>query len=71
MNIKEIKALCEQYLRYKYEYYILGIPSIDDFEFDGRLIKSRDKEKLLIRQQNVTDVIFLENIHELFASIKK
>lgn len=44
---------------------------IDDFEFDGRLIKSRDKEKLLIRQQNVKDVIFLENIHELFASIKK
>ena len=34
MNLKEIKKLCEQYLRYKYEYYVLSQPTIPDSEFD-------------------------------------
>lgn len=42
---------------------------IDDFIINGIFVKSRDKEKLMIRQNNVKNVIWLENLSDLFCSI--
>ena len=44
---------------------------IDDFYLDFELVNSRDKEKLIIRQANVKNTIWLENINELFDILKK
>lgn len=44
---------------------------IDDFFINDVFVKSRDKEKLSIRQNNVKNVIWLENIDDLFGVIKK
>ena len=43
---------------------------IDDFYLDNEFVRSRDKEKLIIRQGNVKNVIWLENIEDLFATLK-
>ena len=43
---------------------------IDDFILNNEFISSRDKEKLETRQINNKNVIWLENIDDLFASIK-
>ena len=43
---------------------------IDDFIVDGCFVRSRDKEKLILRQSNVKNVIFIENNEDLFATIK-
>lgn len=44
---------------------------IDDFYLGFELVNSRDKEKLIIRQANVKNTIWLENIDELFVLLKK
>ena len=43
---------------------------IDDFILNNEFISSRDKEKLETRQINNKNVVWLENIDDLFASIK-
>ena len=43
---------------------------IDDFFYDDVFVSSRDKEKLIIRQENVKDVIWFENLDDFLASIK-
>ena len=44
---------------------------IDDFTMDFEYISSRDKQKLIIRQANVNNVIWLDNLDDLFALLKK
>ena len=44
---------------------------IDDFYLGFELVNSRDKEKLILRQANVKNTIWLENIDELFDILKK
>lgn len=44
---------------------------IDDFFINDTFVKSRDKEKLSIRQNNVKNAIWLENIDDLFCIIEK
>lgn len=43
---------------------------IDDFYLNEEFVRSRDKEKLISRQYNVKNVIWLDNIAELFATLK-
>jgi superfamily II DNA or RNA helicase len=43
---------------------------IDDFILNDEYVSSRDKEKLESRQINVKNAIWLENIQDLFATIK-
>ena len=67
MNIKQ---QCEQYLRYKYEYYIIGESSISDYEFDvfeQDLIKTNDS--LALKVTNLVDFPSLETIKELELDI--
>lgn len=42
---------------------------IDDFYLNGEFIRSRDKEKLISRQSNIKNVIWLDNVEELFGTI--
>jgi len=68
MNIKE---QCEQYLRYKYEYYIIGEPSITDYEFDvfeQDLIKTNDE--LALKVTNLVDFPSIETIKKLGLNIE-
>lgn len=44
---------------------------IDDFYVGFELVNSRDKEKLILRQANVKNTIWLENIAELLDILKK
>jgi len=68
MNIKE---QCELYLKYKYEYYIIGRSSISDYEFD---VFEKDlketKDKLALKVTSLVDFPSLEKIKELNLDIK-
>ena len=44
---------------------------INDFILDFQLVNSRDKEKLIYRQENVKNTIWLENLNDLFDILKK
>lgn len=44
---------------------------IDNFYMDNEFVISRDKEKLMLRQNNVKNTIWLENIDDLFVLLKK
>jgi DNA ligase (NAD+) len=66
----DIKQQCEQYLQYKYEYYIIGESSVSDYEFDvfeQDLIKTNDK--LALKVTNLVDFPSLETIKELGLNI--
>lgn len=66
-----IKNLCEKYLRYKYEYYIVGEQTISDYEFDifeKDLIQTKDK--LALQVTDIVDFPSLEKIKELGLDIK-
>lgn len=43
---------------------------IDDFFYQDTFVSSRDREKLVIRQENVKDVIWFENIDDFLATFK-
>lgn len=68
MNIKQN---CEKYLRYKYEYYILGKPSISDYEFDvfEKELKATG-DKLALEVTDIVDFPNLETILGLGLDIK-
>jgi DNA ligase (NAD+) len=59
MNSKELKKLEEEYLKYKYEYYILGNPSISDFTFD------RKEEYLKSLGSKIVDLVDFPTIKEI------
>ena len=60
MISKELKPLAEQYLRYKYEYYILCEPTISDSEFDLFEDKLRKLEL-----EEVVDIVDFPTIKEI------
>ena len=67
----DIKQQCEQYLKYKYEYYIIGESSVSDYEFDvfeQDLIKTNDT--LALKVTNLVDFPSLETIKSLGLDIK-
>lgn len=69
MNIKE---QCEQFLRYKYEYYILNQPTVSDSYFDkfeNELRKTNDK--LALEVVDLTDFPSLELIESLGLNVDK
>lgn len=39
---------------------------IDDYDYEGTIVKSRDKQKLQLRQENVKDVIYVDNLNDIF-----
>jgi len=43
---------------------------IDDFYLNDEYVRSRDKEKLIMRQTNVKNVIWLDNVDDLFGTLK-
>jgi len=68
MNIKQ---QCEQYLKYKYEYYIIGESSISDYEFDvfeQDLIKTNDS--LALQVTNLVDFPSLKTIKSIGLNIE-
>jgi len=65
-----IKEQCEQYLKYKYEYYIVGESSISDYEFDvfeKDLISTNDT--LALKVTDLVDFPSLDKIKELGLDI--
>jgi len=43
---------------------------IDNYFYNDEFVLSRDRQKLEIRQKNVKDVIFVDNIADIFAQLK-
>ncbi|MCK9416681.1 hypothetical protein M0Q97_08500 [Candidatus Dojkabacteria bacterium] len=67
-----IKEQCEQFLRYKYEYYILNQPTVSDLYFDkfeDELRKTNDK--LALEVVDLTDFPSLELIESLGLNVDK
>ena len=67
-----IKEKCEKYLQYKYEYYIVGEPSVSDYEFDvfeKELISTKDE--LALKVTNLVDFPSIKKIEELGLDINK
>ena len=67
-----IKEKCEKYLRYKYEYYILNMPSISDAMFDKFERELRDTcDVLALYVVDMTDFPSLIEIQKLGLDIGK
>jgi DNA ligase (NAD+) len=65
-----IKNQCELYLKYKYEYYIIGTSSISDYEFDVFETDLRSTgDKLAINVTDLVDFPSLAKIAELGLNI--
>lgn len=67
-----IKEKCEKYLRYKYEYYVLGAPTILDSDFDKfekELISTGDP--LAIKVTSLVDFPTIREIKELGLDTSK
>jgi len=66
-----IKENCEKYLRYKYEYYIVGQPSITDYEFDVFETELKNTgDDLAIEVTDIVDFPSVKKIKELGLNIK-
>jgi len=66
MDLKTIKQMCEQYLRYKYEYYILFKPTINDAQFDKFEQKLKDtKHSLILEVTKLVDFPSIKQIKKL------
>ena len=70
--MNNIKEQCEQFLRYKFEYYILNKPSISDVAFDKFEATLRSTgDKLALEVVDLTDFPSLEVIKSLGLDINK